>query len=84
MGRHRDKKGAKGSVLSHFNVGVRAGEHRRIVIHVPQVNGDPGGVEVGDVLPPTETLRKRRKQGILKEQFERLLLDTLKERGSCR
>lgn len=58
VGGHRGQQGAEGGVLLHLDVGVGAGKHRRVVVHVPQLDGDPGGVDMGEVVPPAGTLRE--------------------------
>ena len=50
------QQSARGGVLPYRDVCMRAVKLRGIIVDIPQPDGDPGGVQVSWVRPPSATL----------------------------
>lgn len=56
LGWQSGEQGTRGGVFPHCDMGVWAVKLRRVVIHVPECDGDPSSVQVARVCPATATL----------------------------
>lgn len=64
VGWQSGKQRARGGVLPHRDVCMRAVKLRRVIVDVPQLDGDPSGVQVAGVSPTPTALAGRDGRGV--------------------